>query len=81
MELYYSFEDRDFYFEVDSDECIDAILEMGYPEEDIDEENLEDYKDELKEYFEDEAREVFEENDYERRNPYGYRGISERMFY
>ena len=81
MELYYEFDGRDFFYEVESEDCINAILDMGYPEEDIDENNLEDYEDELLEYFEEEARESFNECEEERRNPYSYRGISERMFH
>lgn len=81
MELYYEFNGHDFYYEVEPEDCINAILDMGYPEEDIDENNLEDYEDELKTYFENEARENFEDSEEERRNPYGYRGISERMFH
>ena len=81
MEFHYVFEDRDFYFEVSSEECIDVLLDMGYLRKDIDEENLEDYEDELGEYFEDAAREAFYESESERRDPYGYRGISERMFH
>jgi len=91
--LTYYFDDNgepwDYY--ITRSECLDALVELELVtqeqidklEDDLDliDDLLDDYDDDLKDYFLDEAKDQYDDEESERKDPYGYRGISPKDFY